>query len=74
MGSLPERVRLGFATGTPQLLEAVEAFLAQVQVMALVTSEDERATVRRVLSEKPMRWAVEVFCLSDIATALQSVG
>lgn len=74
LGSLPERVRLGFAVVTPEIIAAVEAFLAQLQIMVLVTSEEERATVRRVIAEKPMRWPVEVFSLGEIATALQNVG
>jgi hypothetical protein len=74
MGSLPERVRLGLAAVTPEIIVAVEAFLAHVQIMVLVTSEEERVTIQRVIAEKPMRWPVDVFSLGEIATALQNVG
>ena len=74
MGSLPERVRLGLAEVTPQIIAAVDTFLAQLQIMLLVTSEEERATVRREIADKPMRWPVEVFSLGEIDTALQNVS
>lgn len=73
-GSLPERVTLGIAQVEPNLLAALRIFLERLQIWLLVTSDEDRTTLQATATAAALRWPVQVFALSDIATALQSIG
>jgi hypothetical protein len=70
--SLPERVRMGIVL--PTMLTAVEGLLKGLQILLLVTSDDERQVIEQVIEEKATRWPVQIFSLNDIKTTLQNIG
>lgn len=74
IGSLPERIRLGVAQVNPQLMALLKKFLDELQIMVLVTGDEDRTKVQEEIAAKPLAWPVQVFSLSDIDSALQGIG
>jgi hypothetical protein len=72
-GSIDERVRLGLAQLTPALKTIMDTFLAKLEVWVLTTSAADRSKIVAAFSEKPCKWPVRVYELSEIQTALDNV-
>lgn len=73
-GSAPVRLALGGTNINMQALVALQMFLKNLQVMILVTGDEERSMVKRELEARPPRWPVEVFSLTEIADTLQKTS
>jgi hypothetical protein len=75
MGSIPKRMQLGIpGIDVDNFRASIEQFLKHLRTLVLVTSDEDRGIVQNEIIAKPTRWPVQVFALSDIATALQNVG
>jgi hypothetical protein len=66
--SLPQR--LEFGVGTIQQIGVLRNVFEKLRVWALVTSPDDRESVRSALSLLSPRYRFEVFCLDDIRAAV----
>lgn len=73
MGSVPERMKMGFPGITPASLQILEKFMRQMQFMLLVTADDNKAIIEQELGDKPIKWPVKVFSLSQIETDLRGL-
>jgi hypothetical protein len=72
VASIPQRVKMGIM---PQEAGgALEMFLNGLEMMLLVTSNDERDTIHAAIAAKAPRWPVQVFSLDDINAALKNMG
>jgi hypothetical protein len=70
LASVPKRLAMGIAN--PQTSALLDEFFAGLQTMLLVTSDEERETVKQELAGKT-RWPVQVFPIGDIRTTLQGI-
>jgi len=74
LDSLPQRIKLGLANVDEPTAAAIQTFMEKLQAFLLVTGEEDRRVLHEDLANKPTRWPCQVFALSDISTALQSIG
>ncbi|HVW77966.1 MAG TPA: hypothetical protein VHB45_10155 [Alloacidobacterium sp.] len=72
LGSVPQRVKMGIVQ--PEIMTMLDAFFGGLQTLLLVTSDDERDTIKAAIAQKETRWPVQVFSLTDISAALQNLG
>jgi hypothetical protein len=73
IASIPERVKMGVVKGDKKMQTALRTLLDGLRMMLLVTSDDQRDSVRQAIAQKPTRWPVQVFSLNDIGVALQGM-
>lgn len=71
--SLPERVKLGVASVGTHEAAAITAFLQQLKIMLLVTSDRDRDALRKMFAEVPPAFEVVVCAVSDVVEALHGV-
>lgn len=72
VASLPQRVKMGIIQ--PEAVALFEGFFNEMQILLLVTSDDEREKIKATLAEKGTRWPVQVFSLNDINATLQNMA
>ncbi|MGD0915685.1 MAG: hypothetical protein ABSB22_04415, partial [Thermodesulfobacteriota bacterium] len=72
IASVPDRVELGLATR--EAMDALRRFIENFKAVVLVTSDEDRMIIQNALTDKPSRWPVEVYALSDTVVALQTIG
>jgi hypothetical protein len=72
VASLPQRVKMGIIQ--PEAVALFEGFFNEMQILLLVTSDDEREKIKATLADKGTRWPVQVFSLNDINATLQNMA
>lgn len=72
IASVPERIELGLVK--PEAIDALRRLIENFKTVVLVTSDEDRVTIQNALTDKPSLWPVEVYALSDIAVALETIG
>ena len=65
---------MGMAQINAQTAEALRMFMSQLQIWLLVSNDDDRTAVTEAFAQKPASLPVQVFSLTDIASALQNMG
>lgn len=74
MKSIPERIKAGLTVIQPGQLAALDMFLRHLKTLVLVTSDDDRESVKKAISENPASWPVQVLSMNDISASLQNIG